>query len=200
MEYSYTNTFYQDPCSPTSQVVTQDQNASLWIMGLPSNITYNALLQSIRKAGRVKHTHIYRPDSRNPNACAVKLIFFSRDAAQRLCDQVSRGTFLVQGVAPIVTWNRFYTAEEPEDGRSRVLRIVGPSAIVNRKYLEEFWSYHLYWATDEVSDIGEIADGIAVVWYSFGGWLAQAGMARRLLLQYFGHWVTVTYETDPCEH
>ncbi|KAI1433238.1 hypothetical protein GGR50DRAFT_696238 [Xylaria sp. CBS 124048] len=179
--------------------VPPGRNTSLWITGLRSNVTCNALLKGVRKAGRVKHTHIYRPDAKNPTSCAAKLTFFSREAAERLYDQAMMGKFCVQGIRPAVLWNRSRTANEPVRARSRVLRIQGPPEIVNKGFLEDFWAMFLYWATDEVVDVGEIADGVAVVWYSFGSWSAQAAVARRALLACYGGSITVTCEADPCE-
>ncbi|KAI0405948.1 hypothetical protein F4802DRAFT_596618 [Xylaria palmicola] len=173
-------------------------NTSLWITGLNSNITYTELFQGIRKIGRVRQAFINEPDKRNRNTCAAKLTFFSREAALKLLDQAAGKNFVVQGMTPTVVWNRYYIPEEPADGRSRVLRIRGPIEIVNRPFLETFWSRQFFWGTDRVSDVGEVADGVAVVWYYFASWRAQAALARIMVLQHFGDRVTVTYERDPC--
>jgi hypothetical protein len=165
---------------------------------LRPDVTYGELLRSIRKTGRVKHTHINEPDAKNPGTGAAKITFFTHEAARKLFHQAKEGTFVVQGITPTVTWNRHYTSDEPPNGRSRVLRIVGPPEIVNRAFLEAFWSCYLYWTIDWVTDVGEVADGTAIVWYYFGSWRAQSSVAMDRLMEHFGGSVSVTYERDLC--
>lgn len=178
--------------------VVEDKNTTLWITGLNSDVTYKILFQSIRGCGRVSQVHINTPNSSNPNTCAAKVTFFTREAAQRLFDQARDGTFLVQGIPPRVRWNRYRTVPEPVHGQSRVLRILGPPVIVNRMFLEWFWSGLFYWFTDLSTDVGEVRDGVSIVWYHFANWKTQAYVARKRLMECFGDMVTVEYQRDPC--
>ncbi|KAI3327045.1 hypothetical protein HD806DRAFT_531637 [Xylariaceae sp. AK1471] len=198
MNGTCTNAFSRSQPKDTSCELPEDENTSLWITGLSPDVTYNALLRGIRKCGRVKQVHINVPNKTNPNTCAAKIIFFARDAAQKLLNQAREGTFLVQSTTPYVVWNRHCTAEEPANGHSRVLRIIGPPEIVNRTYLETFWTKYFYWVTDRVTEVGEIADGIAIVWYYFGSWRTQACVARKRLIEHFGDSIVVNYGRDPC--
>ncbi|KAI1755753.1 hypothetical protein F4782DRAFT_366996 [Xylaria castorea] len=176
----------------------KDTNASLWITGLSLDVTYHTLLRSVKKVGRVKQTYINGPNKKTPNTCAARITFFSRDAAQKLLDQAEKGDFLVEGIAPSVIGNRHARAEMPVNGRSRVLRIIGPREIVNREYLEAFWAQEFYWNTDRVSDCGNVRDELYIIWYYLASWEGQASLARDTLLKFFGDRVVVTYERDTC--
>jgi RNA recognition motif-containing protein len=186
------------PTETSGDIISEDRNTSLWITGLRPDVSYNALLRGIRKCGRVKQVHVNLPNQANPTKSAATVTFFTCNAAQKLLDQAQAGNFRVQDRTPNVVWNRHRIVEEPAAGRSRVLRILGPPEIVNRAYLETFWARHFYWATDRVTEVGEIADDIAVVWYYFGNWKTQALVARRRLLEHFGHSIVVNYVRDPC--
>ncbi|KAI2639379.1 hypothetical protein GGS21DRAFT_427743 [Xylaria nigripes] len=124
--------------------VPEEYNSSLWITGLKPDVTYHDLFNGIRNTGRVKHVHLYEPAANYPDTCAAKLTYFTHAAACNLLAQARKGSFFVQGIQPAVQWNRNRTAEEPAQGRSRVLRIEGPPEIVNQSYLEAFWTTRFY--------------------------------------------------------
>ncbi|KAI1500945.1 hypothetical protein F5X99DRAFT_409570 [Biscogniauxia marginata] len=178
--------------------IPNGQNTSLWITGLPSDCTYHILLGAIRGAGNIKSSHINSAQDDLPS-CAAKIVFFTHEAAERVYKAAKAGKLPVQGVHPQVSWNRIRTSEDlhPAD-RTRVLRIEGPENIVNKESLERFWKSFMWWHVDEVLDIGEVRDGICVVWYRFGSWRCQAELAKKILEKVFPNRISVTYQPDYC--
>lgn len=61
--------------------IPQEQNCSVWLSGLPPDITTHELLAAIRGAGRVYASHITPPGGRYTTA-AAKVVFFEAAAAQ----------------------------------------------------------------------------------------------------------------------
>ncbi|KAK7750576.1 hypothetical protein SLS62_007423 [Diatrype stigma] len=181
------------------QAISQDENTSLWITGLPAATTYHNLLASIRKIGAIKSTFINEPNKKYPTSCAAKVVFFEHEAAQKLYDNAQQGTFLVLGVQPVVKWNSFGVKNDPPNGRSRVLRIEGPIEVMYQAWFARVWrSTGMYWRIDDVLEIGPIRHGVGVVWYAFGSWASQAGKAKKILQDEFPGVFKVEYKDDPC--
>ncbi|CAJ2502062.1 Uu.00g049150.m01.CDS01 [Anthostomella pinea] len=104
------------------EAIPEDKNTSLYVTGLPYDVTYNSFFKAIRKAGGIRHCHLNPPAALNPVISAAKVVFFTRQAADKVFQDAQAGNFKVQGTIPRVVWNRIPTSEEPADGRSRVLR------------------------------------------------------------------------------
>lgn len=62
--------------------IPESQNYSLWLMGLP-DVTYSALLRSIRGLGKVYATWINHASEQHRTA-AAKIVLFDREAAETL--------------------------------------------------------------------------------------------------------------------
>ncbi|EJT75756.1 hypothetical protein GGTG_05686 [Gaeumannomyces tritici R3-111a-1] len=99
-----------------SAAIPEHENCSLFILGLPADLTTRQLLAGIRNIGRVYATHINRPEpSRGHMTCAAKVIFFDREPAARFHAACSpeNGGFVVGGMRTRVLWNRIRTAAQP---------------------------------------------------------------------------------------
>ncbi|KAI1501073.1 hypothetical protein F5X99DRAFT_383786 [Biscogniauxia marginata] len=179
--------------------IPAEANTSLWLDGLRGDVTHRDVLASIRNAGNIKQLHINKAGDDHLGSSAAKIVFFTRQAAECVLAASLAGRFIVGGVVPRVTWNRWRTQEDPPLGRSRVLIIRGPSAIANRAFLETFWGSRMWWDVDEVIERPScINDGRSIVRYYFGSWRCQAATAKRELEKAFGAVVVVYYGEDPC--
>ncbi|KAL8367074.1 hypothetical protein RB595_007984 [Gaeumannomyces hyphopodioides] len=99
-----------------SAAIPEHENCSLFILGLPADLTTHQLLAGIRGVGRVYATHINRPEpSRGHMTCAAKVIFFDREPAARFHAMCSpeNGGFVVGSMRARVLWNRIRTAAQP---------------------------------------------------------------------------------------
>ncbi|KAK4040355.1 hypothetical protein C8A01DRAFT_35593, partial [Parachaetomium inaequale] len=106
--------------SNRSADIPEEENCSVWMEGLPRNVTTYQLLGAIRNIGRVWQTHTVRPSGHHVTA-AAKVTFFTAAAAQLMIAR-SRGGIRVQGYLATVLYNRTRVAEpaEPAD-HTRVL-------------------------------------------------------------------------------
>ncbi|KAJ8130222.1 hypothetical protein O1611_g3407 [Lasiodiplodia mahajangana] len=194
----------QSPGNPPSAGSASPRagNTSLFITGLPKDVTFRELFDGAHHTGKVKHAHITKTDARHPNTHAAHIIYFAHISAQRLFDRAAKGEFFVRGIRPFVIWNRRYTAEDRAIGRSRALRIIGPAEIVNRESLESFWRRRqsgFYWNTDIVIETKKDSWGEAIVFYYFASWENQAVKAANMLAEAFNGVVWVSYTRDLCE-
>lgn len=111
-----------------SAAIPEHENCSLFILGLPPNLTTRQLLAGIRGFGRIYATHINRPEpSRGHMTCAAKIIFFEREPAARFhaAHSPENGGFVVGGMRARVLWNRIRTAAQPAGPPVSVVQ--GPS-------------------------------------------------------------------------
>ncbi|KAI1351309.1 hypothetical protein F5Y01DRAFT_314955 [Xylaria sp. FL0043] len=180
----------------------EGRNSSLYIPFLRPDVTYNALLKSIRGIGRIRYIRIRTPTLDRPYYCRAVVTFFSHDAARRLCTLSKQGRFEVLGIVTLALWTDPAVPEVPAHGRSRVLIIQGPTEIANQFNLFRIWqqtkppghSYHVeFIAENTLDDLGSTQ-----VWCFFACWERQAEAARAMLLNRYGDRILVNYGHDPC--
>ncbi|KAI0161528.1 hypothetical protein GGR57DRAFT_518715 [Xylariaceae sp. FL1272] len=179
--------------------IAHEENTSIYLDRLPPNLTYAELLHGLKNTGYVKQCHIGAPNASNPDTSNAKVVFFAHADAQKVIDLDRNDSLIIAGVRPRIGWNRIRVPEDPVAGRSRSLRIRGPTHLVNRAALEEFWTEaNIYWDTKCVTEVGEVPNGNSVVWYTFGSWRCQSAAAKRALEVKHGNAVKVWYRKDPC--
>ncbi|KAF4631444.1 hypothetical protein G7Y89_g6690 [Cudoniella acicularis] len=93
-----------------SSSVSDDENCSLFITGLPVGIAYTQLLGAIRNVGKVFSTTINEPDGVHILS-ATKITFFERRHAEELFARIKRGTFEVEGVPAMDLENMYLFTE-----------------------------------------------------------------------------------------
>ncbi|KAI2632230.1 hypothetical protein GGR54DRAFT_634993 [Hypoxylon sp. NC1633] len=181
--------------------VPEEKNTSLWVTGLPAKTTLQSVLAAITKTGNVRSAVLNGPDESHTTAAAA-ISFFTRQAAQTLFQKWQRGEFTVNGVRPIVMWNRNRVAEEERHSyRSRVLLIAGDPAIVNRDYLDWFFSSKFVYQIDQIINHGIVSGSegpIARLEYRFGSFRSQAESARMALSMELAGFLLTSYGEDPC--
>ncbi|KAI0805540.1 hypothetical protein GGR55DRAFT_698052 [Xylaria sp. FL0064] len=178
------------------------QNSSLYIPFLRQDVTYSALLKSIRGIGKIRHIRIRTPTLDRPFYCRAVITFFSHDAAQRLRTLSSQGRFEVLGIVTLALWTDPAVPEVPSYDRSRVLIIQGPTEIANQFNLFRIWqqakppghSFHVEVVAEKtLDDLGSTH-----VWCFFACWERQAEAARAILVKRYGDRISVDYGRDPC--
>jgi len=185
--------------------ITDEENCSFWIRGLPANTTVTTLLGAIRNIGRIYCTVIAPPNTnRGLFTAAAKVVFFEQEAAQNFWDRYGRGgrlqlPFVVGDLEAIVERNRVKVAAQdfPRDC-SRVLCVSGAETLVDvDDMMGEFQA-------NFVSEMGKIvvlpADGpgaIRTLEFHFGSFRCQSQTAFRPLHGREG--LDVWFGRDPCE-
>lgn len=181
-------------------------NAALWIKNLPPGCTVRQLIRAITSVGptgRILFSKIIPPD-RPDHQWAAKVVFATREEAQRLLSLAQRDRFFVGGRRVWADWNWVFSSSflalEPI---TRVLIIEGPTKIVNIYNLDRVFREQLKkFDTEEVTfrDLPARGDGVrrgSVTW-RFGSWYDQAEAAVQQLGSRYPGVVEVRYGLDPC--
>ncbi|KAI1417429.1 hypothetical protein F5Y13DRAFT_185506 [Hypoxylon sp. FL1857] len=164
-----------------SQNIETNTSCSVWITGLPPDCTPRQLLSSIRSAGKVFSCYVNPPGATNQTS-AAKIVFWDREGTEKFINQYVWGTFRVGDYKPKVAMNRILVAAQNKSTRSRVVRVVGPDAIVNQEYLEGYFKRHFFYELEEFSLIHHNTDTeIARVEFRFSSYRAQAAAATLWL-------------------
>ncbi|KAI8960657.1 hypothetical protein F5Y11DRAFT_329076 [Daldinia sp. FL1419] len=180
--------------------VPEERNTCLWITGLPESITIPRLLAAITRTGRVRSTVINGPNETS-NTAAASISFFRREDAEILYNAIQKGSIIISGMLPRVQWNRNKVGEDTPSYASRVLLIAGDPQVVNRDYLDGFFSSKFVYDVDDIIDHGTVPgfEGpIGRLEYRFGSWRSQASFARLALNLELRGFLLVEYGEDPC--
>ncbi|OTA93155.1 hypothetical protein M434DRAFT_11824 [Hypoxylon sp. CO27-5] len=160
-----------------SQDIEANASCSLWVTGLPPDCTVKDLLSSIRSAGKIFGCNI-NPPSDTGRTSAAKIVFWDRAGTNKFLNQYVWGLFKVKDYKPKVIMNRILAASQPPSNRSRVVRVVGPDAIVNEEYLERYFKQHFFYNLEEFSLIYHNEETkVARVEIRFSSHRAQAAAA-----------------------
>lgn len=182
-----------------------DNNAALWVKNLPPGCTIRQLIRAITSVGptgRILFSKII-PPYRPTHKWAAKVVFATREEAQRLRSLAQKGEFVMEGRQIWADWHRHFSSSflalEPI---TRVLIIEGPANIVNIYNLDQMFKKQLKKVDTEEVIMNELpigADGVrrrSIVW-RFGSWYDQAETAlQQLEAKYPG--IDVRYGLDPC--
>ncbi|KAK4224344.1 hypothetical protein QBC38DRAFT_371246 [Podospora fimiseda] len=181
-----------------SAQIPEGENCSLFLVGLPPNLSTTSLLAGIKNMGRVYATHINPPEpEKGHELSAAKLVFFERADAERFFHIAnSAGGFALPGYPQYrarVTWNRIRSAEVDKAGnKSRVLIISGPPEIVNEEFLLNYFDDKLIYQLEEIIHRGTIDEGArgqrAMIEVRFGSYRCQSEAARMALIREFREW------------
>ena len=186
--------------SNMSANIPADKNCSLFVTGLPPDVTTSQLLAPISGMGRIFATHINPPEpAKGHPLSAAKIVFFERDAAHRFWRWANTHGFTVGGLRAHVIFNRIRSAESAEARNcSRVLMISGPPQYVNPHFLALFFKTKFVFQVDTVIQHGPDKDGEVTIEYRFGSYRCQAQAAKMALGREFGDIITTYWGPDPC--
>ncbi|KAG9245140.1 hypothetical protein BJ878DRAFT_419836 [Calycina marina] len=185
--------------SNRSANIADDRNCSFWLMGLPANTSYSALLGAIRNAGKIYATNINAPTGEIAT-CAAKIVFFQRTAAETLMRQIKNGKLYVVGKRiTSVRWNKVKSGEHPYREQSRAIRITGPADLMNFEYFEIFFSCRfVYVLTWKGQSYCEDPGMVSHEWH-FASLRAQAKAANAAIEREFVGRFKVHWAPDPCD-
>jgi hypothetical protein len=178
--------------------IPDDQNCSLWLVGLPAYVTYTALLASIRRVGKVAATFI-NPPIEQYNTSAAKVVFFNRASAEKLFNRIMSGNFRVLGQPiSLVRWNQIKVGEFYQPEHSRVIRITGPGEAMDKGFFELFFKTRFTYDLDQNCELPSTVPGTKVFEWHFSSLYCQAASAKTALEREFGGVFTVEWARDPC--
>ncbi|KAK8874924.1 hypothetical protein PGQ11_005438 [Apiospora arundinis] len=165
-----------------SAAIPSDLNCSVFLRGLPPKVKHHHILSLIRGCGsRIWALHINKPDVKNPNHSAAKLVFYKRCGVDWLFEKIRSGQFIIEGYEPNAVLNKIKSAPMPDDDpRSRVVCISGPSSIVNVDYMDKFFKENFYFEPDRVVTLFEGPD-FRVLEFRFGSARCQGENAIQAL-------------------
>ncbi|GAB1312428.1 RRM domain-containing protein [Madurella fahalii] len=187
--------------------IPDELNCSLWITGLPPNVTVGELLAAIRNVGKVYATVVNPPDGRHPFS-AAKVTFFTPTAAQTLlaqCNGPDKRGLIVGNCRARVRYNR-NAVEQPEwvpEDHTRAIIVSGPPDIINIEFLMDYFRRRFDFQLESI-DVLAAGHSINVLEWRFGSYRAQANSAWKALTgdaifkrEYPG--VNVRFVHDPCD-
>ncbi|KAK8062735.1 hypothetical protein PG997_014832 [Apiospora hydei] len=160
--------------------IPEEENCSVFVTGLPSNIGYFDLLQRVRY-GHIVQSHI-NPPTGNHYGAAAKIVFWDRAGAGRFMAAVRHREVAFLGCRVRATWNRVRVApQDPADlTSSRVVRVQGPREIVNEQAICVFLWSHFYFDLEEIVTIEQGQEG-SILEIRFGSFWFQSENAFRFL-------------------
>jgi len=184
-----------------SAPITEEENCSFYLRGLPADVKITDILAAIRNTGKVWQCHVNPPTGPHRHS-AAKLTFFTRESAQKFYADNKNG-FSVGSHLADVLWNRIRVPEQigGTAQKSRVVRIRGPWTFVNsdniRRILDEGMKFY------DVEKARQSVFGLEMVLeLHFGSFRAQAEAAeilvqREALLKRING-VSIQFGIDPC--
>ncbi|RDW79694.1 hypothetical protein BP6252_04332 [Coleophoma cylindrospora] len=182
-----------------SASVSDDQNCSLWILGLPATVTHHELLGAIKGVGKVFATVINPPTNGHPTA-AAKIVFFTRASAERLAFLITNGRFIVMGkVVSNVRWNKIKSAPHPRPYESRSIRITGAAHLMDCEYLQDFFQRRFVYELDTFVEYSSHDGRQKSQEWHFGSLRCQAASAKLAIEREMKDILTVEWIPDPCE-
>ena len=178
--------------------IPDSQNCSLWILGLPANVTYSIFLGAIRDTGSVYAT-VINPPSGPHRTSAAKLIFFERYQAERLFLLIQTGGFRVMGQSVVdVRWNKIKSAPYPHPDHSRAIRITGPAHLMDFDFFEIFFGARFTYELDLRGVVHCTSPGMVTHAWHFGSLRCQAASAKIAIERELKGIFTVHWARDPC--
>lgn len=184
--------------------IPQNQNCSVWLPGLPPDISTNELLGAIHNVGKIYASHITGPNGKYTTS-AAKITFTTAAAAERFLSLSTNpygNGLLVRGRAIHAEPDRNRVAEPrvPEE-HSRVLLICGPRGIVNFIVLSEYFSTKFEYQVDGVFPLS-MGRYVNFLEWRFGSYRCQAKWAYQALTTdpfFIRNGVTAIFGRDPCD-
>ena len=182
-----------------SDDIPESENCSLFMVGLPVDVTYQQILAPIKNIGRIFASHIIPPDRRNAKP-AAKLVFFERKSAEAFLKLAHTGQYIVNGFKlRNVRWNRHPESPRAPSMASRVLHITGPVVAMKQSWLEGAFLQNLVYNLISVEEIPcRKPDKISQAW-EFGSWRAQAAAIKKNIEKDMAGLLEVEFGPDSCD-
>ncbi|KAK1729074.1 hypothetical protein CaCOL14_007868 [Colletotrichum acutatum] len=204
--YNLPSNYAGDPLNLRNQStpVKDNENTALFITGLPANCDHTLLLKAVAgcaPVGKVYATVINAPKPIEGRLLtAAKLVFFSRAGAENCFRAIKQRRLIVGGLRPRVVWNRIKSAAQPNNSRSRVILIRGPSELVRRDVLDRWFSKKFSYQTEDVLERRVPQAGVTVLEWRFGSFRAQAEAATMFMCEneLDGTKLEWRWGVDPC--
>lgn len=179
--------------------IPENENCSLWIIGLPALVTHKTLLGAIRGVGKI-FASVISPPNGNHYTSAAKIVFFERSQAETLRMLILQGSFYVMGrQITDVRWNNIKSARFPRSEQSRAIRITGAENLMDFDFFELFFKCRF---TYELDCRGRVPCGIpgkvSHEW-RFGSLRCQAASAKTAIERELSDTYDVEWVRDPCE-
>lgn len=187
--------------------IPDEQNCSLWITGLPPNVTVRELLGAIHNVGKIYAT-VVNPPHDHHLLSAAKVTFFTPAGARALLSQCNgpdnRG-LVVGDYRARVRYNRNAVEQPgwvPED-HTRAMIISGPRDIINIEFLMDYFRRRFDFQVEDI-DVLVAGHSINVFEWRFGSYRAQANSAWKALrgdpvFRRDYPKVDVRFVRDPCD-
>lgn len=190
-----------------SAPVPPGQSTSLYLKGLPGNITVKGLLDALAENGpfgKVQVCSITPPDpARGHTLSASKLVMFARREAEELLSFIKQGNLVIDGHKVDCVWNiheapEFKFTRPNQQYMSRVLFITGPAFLVNVERLYTFFASKFRFHTQNVWLVYDNKEqDLRCIRWAFGSLANQAQMAHMALKEPEWDGVRVTFGEDP---
>ncbi|TGJ84198.1 hypothetical protein E0Z10_g4551 [Xylaria hypoxylon] len=160
------------------------RNASVYIMGLPREIKYPALLESLTGLGKIYQTQIIPPKPPNVFA-AAKVTFWYRDGVDRLHSKNGEGRFNFGGnYNPTIMPSRYWNPSQDPSVKSRVVIITGPPVVVNYPNLSTYFQYRgIHFRIEKVETRQDWNTGLPTMRWCFVSFRYQADMVYETLCE-----------------
>jgi hypothetical protein len=198
--YTGSNNYKGDITLPHNQSanIPDNQNCSLWIIGLPANVTHNMLLRAIRNVGRI-YACVINPAVGNHKTSAAKIVFFERYEAENMFNRIKNGIFVV-GDKRIcdVRWNKIKTGRFPYPEQSRVIRVTGPEEIMYFHFFDVFFGPKFTYELDWRGEVESSMPGMVTHEWRFGSLRSQAASAKKAIETEMSNSYWVEWAKDPC--
>ncbi|PVH82622.1 hypothetical protein DL98DRAFT_618941 [Cadophora sp. DSE1049] len=157
--------------------IREEWNCSLWVTGLPVEVTYRELFSSVRNIGKIVAI-VTNALIDEFSGCAAKIVFFERQPAENLFALISSGGFYVMGhLVRRVSWNRVKVGRYCRSEQSRAIRITGPKELMDFDFFELFFKMRFTYDLDRRGEVEcNEPDMVCHEWH-FGSVRAQAQSA-----------------------
>lgn len=184
-----------------NSAVDPDQNTSLWVTGLPPNVSHRTLLVSIHDIGQIYSCVINKPGvgphGQTLNFAAAKLEFFTRQQAERMYEFGRSGRWKVLGgVIRNVRWNDHACEGWTQEG-SRCIKITGPAELMHQDYWKWYLGQKIQYDIETIIE-GEPRNGVMTTEWRFGSFRCQACFVYEMILRELADVFEVEFVPDPC--
>lgn len=179
--------------------IPDNQNCSLWVLGLPANVTYTHLLGAIRNVGKIYATVINAPSGKHTTA-AAKVVLFNRAEAERLKYLGESGKFIVMNhVIRDIRWNKIKVPAHIYPEESRVVKITGEERFMDVAILQELFRRRFTYDIDKILEVHCPFKGYRSQEWHFGSLRCQALNAYLFINRELDGTYMVEYAPDPCQ-
>ncbi|KAI1396490.1 hypothetical protein F4819DRAFT_504367 [Hypoxylon fuscum] len=171
---------HRAPIENKEDDIPDNKNCSVWITGLPRDITYPALFSKLRGTGKIWSVTIKPPTDFYRNA-AAHVEYWHSGGLRRLFQKVIDQQFIIGNARPQVTHSRIKRGPRLWSDKSRVLIVEGPSEIINYDFLMNFFRDRFEPNVDSFRMLAN--NGVqAVTWWAFIAYATQSARAEQAIL------------------